>query len=136
MEKFEFKEDVEIICNTVTTFPNHIKEAFDTLQESLPNCENRNWYGISRPNEKGVIIYKAAATELEDGEAEQFGYDSFTIKKGTYISETITDWMKQPQVIGETFMKLLEDPRIDKDGYCLEWYKNDDEVICMVGIET
>ena len=134
METFEFKENIEIICKTVTTFPNQIKEAFDTLEESLPDCEKRDWYGISRPNENGVIIYKAAATELEDGESEKFGYESFTIKKGIYISETIMDWMKRPQVIGETFMKLLEDPRIDKEGYCLEWYKNDDEVICLVGI--
>jgi len=134
METLEFKEDIEIICNTVTTFPNYIKEAFDALEESLPDCEKRNWYGISRPNQKGEIIYKAAATELEDGEAEKFGYHSFTIKKGTYISETILDWMKNPQVIGETFMKLLEDPRIDKEGYCLEWYKSDDLVICLVGL--
>lgn len=134
MEKFEFKEDVEIICNTVTTFPNYIKEAFDALQESLPNFENRNWYGISWQNEKGETIYKAAATELEAGEAVRFGYGNFTIKKGTYIAETIMDWMKQTHVIGETFMKLLEDPRIDKEGYCLEWYKSDDEVVCMVGI--
>ena len=134
MEKFEFEEDIEIICNTVTTFPNYIKEAFDSLQESLPNFENRNWYGISWQNEKGEIIYKAAATELEAGEAVRFGYENFTIKKGTYIAETIMDWMKQTHVISEPFMKLLEDPRIDKEGYCLEWYKSDDEVVCMVGI--
>jgi len=135
METFELKEDIKIICKTVTTFPNYIKEAFDALQESLPNYEKRNWYGISRLTENGEIIYKVAATELEDGEAEEFGYENYTIKKGAYISETVLDWMKRTQIIGETLMTLLEDPRIDQEGYCIEWYKSDDEVLCMIGIE-
>lgn len=135
METFELKEDLKVICNTAKSFPDGIKEAFDTLQATLPDCEKRTWYGLSSPNEKGVIIYKAAVTELHDGEAEKAGYTPFTIVEGEYISETIIDWMKNPQIIGSTFMKLLEDPRIAHDGYCLEWYKNDNEVLCLVRLE-
>jgi len=132
METFELKEDIKIICNQAKTFPEGIKEAFDTLQQSLPDCEKRTWYGLSSPNEKGVVIYKAAVTELTDEEAEKFGFKPFTITKGIYISKTISDWMKNPQVIGDTFMELLEHPDIAPDGYCLEWYKNDTDVQCMV----
>lgn len=42
--------------------------------------------------------------------------------------------MKRPQVIGEILMRMLENPKIDSEGYCLKWYVSDDEVVCLVGI--
>jgi predicted transcriptional regulator YdeE len=134
MEVFELKEDLKVIYNTAKSFPEGIQEAFDRLEAALPDCDKRTWYGMSSRNEEGVIIYKAAITEQHDGEAAKVGFTPFTIIKGTYITETIFDWMQNTQLMGSAFMKLLEDPRIPHDGYCLEWYKNDNEVMCMIRI--
>lgn len=135
MEIFELREDLKVIYNTAKSFPDGIQEAFDMLEAAIPDCDKRTWYGMSYRNEAGVIIYKAAVTELQHGEAEKVGYTPFTILKGTYICETITDWMQNTHLIGKAFMNLLEDPRIPHDGYCLEWYQNDNKVMCMIRID-
>jgi hypothetical protein len=40
--------------------------------------------------------------------------------------------MKDIPAIGNTFQELLETPGIDPNGYCVEWYINDKDVICMI----
>ncbi|TDE14610.1 hypothetical protein [Dyadobacter psychrotolerans] len=134
MEIYEWKKDVKLICQTATSFPDGIKDAFNTLQENTPNCEQRTWYGISSQNEDGVIIYKAAVNELEDSEAEKLNAESFTITTGTYLAEAVKDWMKDPQQIGEIFTRLLADPRLDYTFPCIEWYNKSDDVLCLVRI--
>ena len=135
MEKYEQKEDVSLICLKAASFPEGIMDAFNKLQESLPNCSERTWYGISKPNEKGEIIYKAAVTELSDMEAEKTGFESFTVTKGIYLTEEIKDWRKNMQMIGETFNKLLQDPELDMESSCIERYTADDEILCMVKLK-
>ncbi|MCY7327346.1 MAG: hypothetical protein LH618_02215 [Saprospiraceae bacterium] len=34
-------------------------------------------------------------------------------------------------MVGQTFKKLLDDPRIDPQGYCLEFYLNERDMRCM-----
>jgi hypothetical protein len=34
--------------------------------------------------------------------------------------------------VKETFQKLLAQPDVDPNGYCLEWYLNDKDMKCMV----
>mgnify|MGYP000917337777 CR=1 FL=1 len=130
METFDWKEDVHLLCNTAKSFPDGIQESFDGLENNVPEVEKRTWYGISYMNEKGEIIYKAALNKLTPGEATEF--ESFTITKGTYLSEVITDWMKNPAQIGESFQKLLTDPRLDTSFPCVEWYYSADDVRCMI----
>jgi hypothetical protein len=134
MEKYHLKEDVKIFSVIAKSFPEGIGEAFKTLEKKLPTKESRTFYGISSKNEKGVIIYKAAVSESFEGEGEQYGCESFIIKKGKYLTETLKDWRKNEKIIGDTFMKLLADPRLDTTFPCVEWYKGDD-VICMVRID-
>jgi len=136
MEKYQQKEDIALICLKAKTFPQGIMDAFNKLQESLPNCAERTWYGISRPNEQGEIIYKAAVTELSDNESEEAGFESFTVEKGIYLTEEIKNWQQNVQMIGETFNKLLEDPQLDMESSCVEWYKTDKDVLCMVKLKT
>jgi len=40
--------------------------------------------------------------------------------------------MKNIPAIGETFQKIIADPRIDPQGVCVEWYFNNKDVRCMV----
>jgi hypothetical protein len=133
MEQYIQTEDLSIICATARLFPDGILEAFRSLEKAIgDNIAHRPFFGISKPNEKGTIIYKAGVLETKEGEAESYGFETFTLSKGTYLTETLIDWKKRPQSIGEVFQKLLSDPRLDPSSSCVEWYKGQEDVMCMV----
>jgi len=136
MEKYEQKEDVSLICLRATSFPEGIMDAFNKLQDSLPNCSERTWYGISKPNEQGEIIYRAAVTALADLEAQETGFESFTVTRGIYLTEEIKNWRENMQMIGETFNKLLQDPQLDMASSCIERYTGEDAILCMVKLKA
>jgi hypothetical protein len=134
METFEITEDIHIACLEVSTFPQGIKPAFDQLGKTLPPNDNRHWYSISYcVGDK--LVYKAAANEIEPGEATKFGYEPFTIPKGTYLCVTLTDWMGKEQTIGPTFDKMLKDPRADKNFPAVEIYTSDKEMKCLIKVK-
>ena len=132
MEKYSIEKDIQVFYVTATSFPKGVGGAFQKLLSLLPSPHNRLLYAISFPNEKGEIIYKAAAEELFPGEGEQKGCETFLIKKGEYWSELLPDWRKDESVVGKTFQKLLQHPGLDKNGYCLEIYLNEKDVRCLV----
>lgn len=135
MEKYNLKEDVKVYCTTAKSFPDGIQGAFITLEKMLSK-EGRSFYGVSYKNTDGLLIYKAAVSESFEGEAEKYGFESFTISKGEYLIETIIDWRKKIETIGRVFQTLLADPRLDRTSPCVEWYKSDKEVMCMVKINS
>ena len=135
MEKYTLKEDVKVYCTAAKSFPDGIQEAFITL-EKLLSKEGRTFYGVSYKSTDGLLIYKAAVSETFDGEAGKYGFESFTISKGEYLTETIIDWRKKIENIGLTFQTLLADPRVDRTSPCVEWYKSDKEVMCMVKLNS
>jgi hypothetical protein len=101
--------------------------------ESIITCaKQRRYFGISSPNAKGIIIYKAAAEEIYQGEAEELGCEKFVIESGQYISLLIEDYISDISTIGKAFHILTAYPDIDPEGYCLEWYLNEKDVMCMV----
>jgi len=129
----QIEKDIQVLCVTVTTFPDGIQDAFDSLTKKIPSTEGRTLYGISYGDPDGHVVYKAAITQVGRDEAEKFEFETFVIRKGSYICETITDFMKKIPEIGQTFRKLFADPRVDKaSGYCLERYMNEKDVECMV----
>ncbi len=132
IEKFSLDKDIKVLCLQATSFPNGVMEAFQKLHAKLPDSMARKSFGISRPEGGGGIVYKAAAEEMHEGEAEELGLESFTIKKGEFYSVTIHNFMSDLPGIGKTFTELLAQPDIDPNGYCLEWYLNDKDVRCMV----
>lgn len=131
------EHDIKVFYVTAEPFPDDVPGAYDRLHTLITDNRDRVYFGISHPNEKGIIIYKAAAEELEDGEAEKYGCETFTIKKGNYIFIDIKNHMEDGTSIGNAFQKLLKNPDIDPQGYCLEWYLNytDPDVRCMVGLK-
>ena len=135
MEKYTLKEDVKVYCTAAKSFPNGIQEAFITLEQMLSK-EGRTFYGVSYKSTEGFHIYKAAVSESFDGEAEKYGFESYTISKGEYLIETIIDWREKIETIGMTFQTLLADPRLDGTSPCVEWYKSDKEVMCMVKLNS
>jgi len=135
METFILENDIRVFCVTAKSFPDGIMEAFEKLYASVDLGDRGRQFGISRPNQKGQIVYKAALEEINDGDAEKFGCEPFVIQKGSYIFLDRLNFMKDLQSIGRAFHELISQPGIDPNGYCLEWYLNPNDVRCMVRLE-
>jgi hypothetical protein len=133
METFYIEKDIKVYCVTAKSFPDGILDAHKKLHAMIPSKERR-YFGISRP-ENGGIVYKAAAEALEKDKEEKFNCESFVIEKGTYRCLTIMNYMKDPQSIGKAFGELISYSDIDPNGYCIEWYQNDEDVKCMVRLK-
>ena len=130
MEKYTLPHDLKVFGIHVKTFPNGIGEAFDALMKRMHGGNTRSYYGISELGEKGDILYYAATEETLDGEAKKFGYDIYIVKKGEYLTVTVTNWRKKLDSIKDVFDAMLNDDRIDKTNPCIEWYRNNDEMLC------
>lgn len=132
MEITQLDRDITALCVSATAFPEGVLAAHQKLHSLVTFSPERNYFGISYPVGLGQIMY-LAATEIGAGEdADALGCDVFFIKKGQYISTLISDFMQDIPAIGRCFQTMLEDPRIDPNGYCLEWYQGEKDVRCMV----
>ena len=136
MEKYFLENNIKVFCVTADSFPHGILKAHQTLRALLLTTKDRNFFGISFPGREGSIVYKAAVQEAYDGEAEKLNCETFIIHKGPYISATIKHWMKDETIVAKTFQQLLSHPGIDPNGYCLEVYPNETDMICRVKLAT
>lgn len=133
MEIFTLDQDIPVLFVTANAFPEGIMAAHERLHAIVPYSENRRYFGVSRPEEpEGPIVYRAAAELLHPDETERFGLETLVLKSGRYASLTVERYRNNPGSIGETFETLLEEPNLDPEGYCVEWYLSDEEVRCMV----
>jgi hypothetical protein len=136
METYLISEDIKVFYVKAKSFPEGIEEAHVTILGLLPSANGRNLFGISSPSGKEGIVYKAAIEEAYDKEAEKYNCATVIIKKGYYTSEIITNWDNDKEIVQKTFKKLLAHPEIDKNGYCLEIYLNDKDMICLVPLDS
>jgi hypothetical protein len=135
METTMIDNDIKVFYVAAKSFPDGILEAHQRLHQLVPFSADRKYFGISRP-EGGPIVYRAATEEKFTGEAKKYNCDTLVLKKGKYISLTVDNFRKDPQLIQRTFEKLLASPDIDPQGYCVEWYSNEDSVNCMVRLRS
>ena len=135
MDSFNLSEDIKVMYVTATHFPDGVERAHIQLHAMFPEKKDRRFFGISWQNENGEIIYKAAADEMEPGEAEKLGLETFTIKKGNFNCFYIKDFMQNVGSIKQAFKILLGQAEVDPNGYCLEWYIGDNDVKCMVPVD-
>lgn len=136
METFSLNRDIEVFYVTAASFPEGILDAHAQLHKLVPFAIDRNYFGISRPEDNGDIIYRAAAEEKTRGEAEKYHCDTLILKKGQYIYKMVTDFRNDPESIARAFQELLTSPGLDPQGYCVEWYANDkEEVRCMIRLK-
>ena len=133
MDTTTFEKDIKVFYVPAETFPDGIEAAYKKLHSILPQLKERRFFGLSRM-ENGVIAYKAAAEILNPEEQDKTKLDTEVISKGKYIYRTIHDFMEDLPAIGNTFEELLEEPGIDLNAYCVEWYVNKD-VKCMVKLK-
>ncbi|MDB4925315.1 transcriptional regulator [Mucilaginibacter sp.] len=135
METTTLDKDIKVCYITAASFPDGILAAHQKLHSLIPFSTNRKYFGVSRP-ENGPIVYRAAAEELEPGEAEKLNLDTLILKKGNYISLTVHDYMRDIPAIDRTFKQLLSQPNLDPQGYCVEWYLSDKDVKCMIRLNN
>ena len=136
MEKLIIENDVKFFGIEVKTFPTGIGEAFDELiKKTGDRAGERNYYGISSVNNDGKMIYKAVTEEKYDGEADKFNYEKDSIEKGEYLYKTLYHWQNKTNLIKDIFSEMMHNEQVDTMKPCVEWYKNDDEMLCMVKVK-
>jgi hypothetical protein len=133
MKIHTIKEDIRVLCKLVPEFPKGIKEGFDSLIAKFGQA-GRGYYGISYM-ENNKIIYKVAVSVSAKDDVAKSDLEPFTITKGDYLAETVTDWMPKTDQIKGIFEGLMKDQRFDDNFPCVEWYKDDKEMMCMVRIK-
>lgn len=135
MNTLQIEKEISVVYETAESFPEGIQAAFDSLHRKLGEKKKRRIFGLSRPEGKKGIVYRACAEELFPGEAEKLALPKLVILAGAYYCTEIKDVMKNPTKIGEAFHNWLHKPDIDPDGYCVEWYSEDNkDVKCLVRI--
>jgi predicted transcriptional regulator YdeE len=132
METIIIDKDIKVFYVNATSFPDGIMAAHQKLHSLLPYHADSRCFGLSRPENGGDIVYKAAIDAIVSGEDESLDLDTITVKKGNYACITINDYMKDMTAIGAAFRQLTALPNIDPQGYCVEWYLSDKDVKCMV----
>ena len=130
MEDYNLEKDIALFGKQVTTFPEGIKHAFGDLMKTFGTT--RAYYGISWFGESDNIIYYAMATQVFDSEAKMPGYETIVIPKGKYRTETIYNWLTKTDCIKDVFHDLMGDNKPDKTHPAIEWYRSDDEMLCMI----
>lgn len=132
MKTFTLDRDLDVICMAATSFPEGVLAAHQRLHALVTFTADRNYFGISYPNAEGQILYKAATEVLNPHEFTLPGCEPFTIRKGCFAEKFIPNFTEDVSVIGRTFQELLRHPRLDPQGYCLEWYVGERDVRCLV----
>jgi len=136
METLKLDHDIKVFYVTAESFPEGIPDATNKLHQLFPFSKERKIFGLSRPENNGKIVYRAAAEELEPGEAEKFNCETLVIKKGKYVCLAVNDFRKDVMSIDRAFKQLLKEPNLDPQGYCVEWYANDKEAVtCMIRLD-
>lgn len=132
MKEYILKEDIRLITVKAKTFPTGVVPAYQTIERAIGNPNGRHFYGLSRGSQEG-IDYWAAVIPVGD-EEQRLGFEGHVVNKGTYITERLANWRGREYIIGETFQKMLADPRLDRGSFCVERYEDNDDVTCMVKI--
>ena len=132
METTSLAEDIPIYCTMADHFPDGVPAAFQRLHNLVTFSTNRSYISISRPENGGRIIYRPGATEITDGEFKDLPLDKFTVRKGNYVCMRVQDFRSDVTRIQQAFTELLAHPNIDPQGYCVEIYESEDDVMCLV----
>ncbi len=137
IETYTVTDDITVVYVPAASFPAGIDDAFNKLYSLAGHPDGtRHYFGVSRPEEEtgGQIAYKAAASTVGEDKLKST-MPTLVLKKGTYASIFLQDYHKDIRDIGRAFDLLLQQPTLDENGYCVEWYKKGD-VRCMVRLES
>jgi hypothetical protein len=130
MDTFMIEKDIPVFGFRVEKFPLEIKETFDRLVTIIGGFE-QPLYGISWMEGNEVIYYAMADDEIP-GLAKHHAAEQRTIQKGNYLKVTVKDWLSKTDKLNAIFHEMMSDPRADLSSACVEIYKNDEEMYCLV----
>jgi DNA gyrase inhibitor GyrI len=131
MQTTSINQNITLACITATSFPAGVPQSHQQIQAIFPNSSQRRIYGISRPNEQGIIVYKACIEIAEPSEATALGLETFVIPSGTYQVIAVKDYPNNLGAIREAFQVLTAHADMDPDGYCIENYLNEKDMECL-----
>lgn len=134
MEKFVIEKDIPVMYVTADSFPDGIMAAHHTIH-AIMTSPDRVFFGISFPDKNGVIAYKAGVERFSEEEALTLELETYIIRKGNYESVFLKEYYKKPERIAEAFQQLLTSPDLDPKGACVEMYKGEKDVRCMVKLK-
>lgn len=121
-----------LIVEKADDFGKGIAESFVRLADKLNTPgQRRECYGIIT-KENGNLEYYAAFTELYEKEAEDKKLPKRILESGKYVSIVIHEWNKNLLHIGPTFDQILKSGLADANKPCIEFYKSEQELVCMV----
>ena len=134
IEEYHLEKNIDVVFLKASIFPDDVPATYEQLKALLKEQPNRRYFGISHPDQTGKIQYKAAAEILPDDVFEESDLGLFCIEKGRFIGQYIVNHFQDSNSIGACFQTLLKHPKLDSNGYCLELYKNYDDldVHCLV----
>jgi predicted transcriptional regulator YdeE len=112
--------DIHLYCVKADSFPAGIQSAQQKLTRVKIAPGIRNHFGVSYLYD-GKILYMAAA-QLNANEQAPAGCETYTLRKGKYISVHVADFRNNLAQIEKAFQVLTDDPRIDEKGCCAECY--------------
>lgn len=72
MDTLTLATDMKLMYVTASSFPDGILDAHARLHQLVPFSADRNYFGLSRPENNGPIVYRAAAEKKIPGEAEKY----------------------------------------------------------------
>jgi len=134
MNTYQILEDARLFGLCVEKFPQGIETAFTTLASTLPEGLQRSYYGISWMKADKVIYY-AMAMESFEGEAQKSGLEILILEKGNYLSVPILQWKMKTACINDVFRKMMENKDLEPGKPCVEWYKNQEEMYCLLKLK-
>src|SRR5688500_7550240 len=119
MDRKFLPEGIKVFGKQVRNFPSGIGEAFHELVKLLPPGDSRPFYGIGECTSEG-IIYKAAALETFEGEAERYQCQRYVIEPGDYLCVTVRDWRPKTGSIKSVFDELYKHALADRKKTSIE----------------
>lgn len=139
MEDIQIKElfldkDIIVYRLRATGFPEGVGAAHMKLHSFVEFDKNRQYFGISHPENNEAIAYWAAATEIIPEELSKHGLEKFIIESGIYKYLDVHLFMENISDIGNAFKILTALPDLKPNGFCLEWY-NGKDCRCMIGTQ-
>lgn len=132
MKDYTIAENIPCYLVKAQTFPDGVMAAHQQLHAAFAFDGHRRFFGISRGLPGGGIDYSAAVEKMEGDTIAPNRFESFVIPAGRYRGTELPDFRKDIPAIGRLFSQLLQDPELDPNGFCLEWYYNMNDVQCTV----
>ena len=108
-----------------------LPEEHQELIKKVPFARDGMHYGIVI-RENGCRCYRLAVEQLTRMENRDSDLELHVIKRGTYLSSIVRNYLENLMEIERVFQRLLLEAGLDNDESRVEWYFNGTDVACML----